>query len=111
MEVKRDKNHPRYDQDVILCDNCESNIVSPTMHTTTIGVLLMLSVLIWVWIPILGWIFAPFAFIGGLILVIIGSSKPNRNFSCVECKHSFSVDRKTYKKWNVYGKDKRALAK
>ena len=111
MAIQRDKNHPRYNQDVILCDNCESNAVGPTAKTVTIGVLMMLSVTIWVWIPILGWIFAPFAFVIGLILVIVGTAKPVRDFMCLECDHTFTVDKRTYKRWNSFGKGKRALAK
>ena len=87
-------------QEVILCNKCGGNKVDPA-HAGTTSFLTGSCLL---WIPVIGWILAPFFFLYG---VLSGATK-NVMYKCKDCKHHFNVDKETHKKYKqeLYGNKK-----
>ena len=85
-------------KNIIECTNCESNKV----QVTSVAVIMFGIGGTLLWIPIVGWVLAPFFLLFGLIA---GLSK-GKKFKCKECNHMFTVDNETYKayKAKLYGK-------
>lgn len=82
-------------QNIIVCPQCGSNKV----QVMPVKMALFASAGCLMWIPIIGWIAAPFVFLAWLISLFIRGKK---SMKCNECKHGFTVKTETYKKYKNY---------
>ena len=87
-------------QQIVKCTQCESNRVQ--VFPLVLAIFVSAGVLIW--IPIIGWIGAPILFLLGIGLMFM----KGKMFKCNECKHTFMVDKSTYKEYKqkLYSKAK-----
>lgn len=87
-------------QDIIRCTKCDSNKV----QVVPMKVALFLTGGCLIWVPVIGWIAAPIAWIVMFVLMFT----KGHLFRCAECKHAWNVDKGTYKEYKnkLYGKKK-----
>lgn len=86
-------------EEVISCPKCRSNKVRVNPFLKYI----LIAAVLFIWIPVLGWITGPFLLIVALAAWIVKKYKKIQTMKCQECKHPFTVD------WNKFNKYKASL--
>lgn len=89
-------------QQIITCKKCKGNNIIPTAAAVTFGVMFLLTAGLAIWIPILGWVVAPIAFILGIISFVVAMIPTGKQaIKCMDCHTPMWVDKKLYKQWKA----------
>lgn len=90
-------------QQIINCTKCGSNKVKQAWFKGATLLIGFLGIGICMWIPIIGWILIP-VFAVVMLAGIVGLFIPTKEttFQCVECKHSFNVDKEKVKEYKEF---------
>lgn len=87
----------------IECPKCgqQATVTSASSTFYTVGIASLLTGGCLLWIPVLGWISAPIAFILGIIFIVLGiisSFIAGAVVECKNCKTKYSLTKEEYKK-------------
>ena len=99
----------------IECPKCgqQATVTSASSTFYTVGIASLLTGGCLLWIPILGWIAAPIAFIISIVSIVLGiisSFTSGAIVECEYCKTKYTLTKeeyKRYKKGNIYTKEKK----
>ena len=88
----------------IECPKCgkQAKITSVSSTCYTIGVASLLAGGCLLWIPVLGWICAPLAFLIGIVFIVLGiisSLTVGAIVECENCKTKYTLTKEEYKKY------------
>jgi hypothetical protein len=88
----------------IECPKCgkQAKITSASSTCYTIGVASLLAGGCLLWIPVLGWICAPLAFLIGIVFIVLGiisSLTAGAIVECENCKTEYTLTKEEYKKY------------
>lgn len=88
----------------IECPKCgkQAKITSVSSTCYTIGVASLLAGGCLLWIPVLGWICAPLAFLIGIVFIVLGiisSLTAGAIVECENCKTKYTLTKEEYKKY------------
>ena len=88
----------------IECPKCgkQAKITSASSTCYTIGVASLLAGGCLLWIPVLGWICAPLAFLIGIVFIVLGiisSLTAGAIVECENCKTKYTLTKEEYKKY------------
>ena len=88
----------------IECPKCgkQAKITSVSSTCYTIGVASLLAGGCLLWIPVLGWICAPLAFLIGIVFIVLGiisSLTAGVIVECENCKTKYTLTKEEYKKY------------
>lgn len=77
----------------IQCPNCGSMAVNKVNTYAGLAILLLLTCGVLMWIPILGWVATPVAFLLFVGFSIAGLASKKRKATCKTCNFSWEVDK------------------
>lgn len=91
------------------CPKCGQQALMTTTSSTLIGlgIMLLLTGGCFMWIPVLGWVCAPVAFILGFVFIILGIISAiigGAKIECEHCKSKYKLTKSEYKDFMRDGK-------